>query len=350
MKRIFVSLNVWTMLFLFATASALGNPEYTSEAEVAKDATLKRDFGIQGEYLGKFVDYKIGLNVIARGDGKFDFVAFVGGLPGDGWVRGDIRGFGKLAFKADNELEFQLGKLDDGSSRRDLTTNDVAALNGTATFKDAKLTFSVAGAKYEFAKQFRESSTLGLKAPEGAVVLFADGKASNLFDRATVNEEAKTLWAEAWTKPFEKKPYTMHVEFMLSYMPTAQGQARANSGVYIDEAYECQVLDSFGLEGADNECGGFYSVTKPLLNMCFPPLRWQTYDIEFAPAKFDTDGKKTDNAMITVKHNGKLIHKEIRPGKETPGRKKEAPEARGVYLQGHGNKVQYRNIWIKYAD
>ena len=341
MKRIFVFLNVWTLLFL----SGVCAQEYTSVADIEKDAALKRDFDIQGEYLGRFGDHKVGLNLIAMGDGKFDFVAFVGGLPGDGWVRGDIRAFGKLAVKSGNELEYQLTQVDEGNSRRNITTDDVDTLKGMAAFKDGKLTFS----GVEFAKENRKSPTIGLKAPEGAVVLFADGKKSDLVE-GKVNEEARTLWAEAWTKPFEKKPYTMHVEFMLSYMPQARGQARSNSGVYIDEAYECQVLDSFGLEGENNECGGFYTVAKPAVNMCFPPLRWQTYDIEFTPAKFDADGKKTDKANITVKHNGKVIHKEIRPEKETPGRKTETPEARGVYFQGHGNKVQYRNIWIKYAD
>jgi len=345
MKRIFVFLNVWTLLFL----SVAWAQEYTSLADIAKDTALKRDFDLQGEYLGKFGDYKVGLNVIALGDGKFDFVAFVGGLPGDGWVRGDIRAFGKLAFQSDDELEFQLEQVDEGYSRRNITADDIDMLKGSATFKDGKLTFVGSAAKFEFARENRESPTLGLKAPEGALVFFADGKKSDMLE-GKVNEEAKTLWAEAWTKPFEKKPYTMHVEFMLSYMPQARGQGRSNSGVYIDEAYECQVLDSFGLEGENNECGGFYTVAKPFVNMCYPPLRWQTYDIEFTPAKYDADGKKTDKAIITVKHNGKLIHKEIRPEKETPGRKAETPEARGVYFQGHGNKVQYGNIWIKYAD
>ena len=350
MKRIVASLNVLALLFLGTMACAQDKPaEYTSEADVAKDAVLKRDFDVQGEYLGQFNDMRVGLDVIARGDGQFDFVAFVGGLPGDGWTRNDIRAFGKMAFKGD-ELEFKLEKVDDGITRRDITNDDIDSPQGMATFKDGKATFSIVGAKIEFVKQNRESATLGLKAPEGAVVLFGDGKASDLFERAEINKETGTLWAEASTKPFEKKPYTMHVEFMLSYMPTARGQQRSNSGVYIDDAYECQVLDSFGLEGENNECGGFYTMSKPIVNMCYPPLRWQTYDIDFIPAKFDADGNKTDKAVISVKHNGKVIQKEFRPDKETPGRKKETPEARGVYLQGHGNKVQFKNIWIKYAE
>ena len=407
MKRLVVCLNVAALLFFVTTAFAQEKPpkpaEYTSEAEIAKDAALKRDFDVQGEYLGKFGGWTIGLNLVAEGSGKFALVVFVGGLPGDGWLRGDIRAFGKFAFTENGELEYLLEQIDDGSGRRAVTSDDTDAVRGTAAFIEstmtvlpaktsavdrqrqvyrgfrnsrlnaarprgasnvvpkqtipqqtsfvpAKLIIAAAGTNHEFVKQYRESSTLGLKAPEGAAVLFADGRASGMFEKADINEEAKTLWSEAWTKPFEKKPYSMHVEFLLSFMPAARGQARSNSGVYVDETYECQVLDSFGLEGENNECGGFYKVAAPRVNMCFPPLRWQTYDIDFVPAKFDADGKKTDNAVITVKHNGKMIHQEIRPEKETGGRKKETPEARGLYLQGHGNRVQYRNIWMKYAE
>jgi hypothetical protein len=106
-----------------------------------------------------------------------------------------------------------------------------------------------------------------------------------------------------------------------------------------------QVLDSFGLEGADNECGGIYKASKPKVNMCFPPLSWQTYDIEFKAAKYD-GAKKVENARITVVHNGVKIHDNLELKEGTPGRAKEGPEQLGLFLQDHGNPVVFKNIWV----
>ena len=80
--------------------------------------------------------------------------------------------------------------------------------------------------------------------------------------------------------------------------------------------------------------------------MAFPPLSWQTYDIDFTPAEFK-DGKKVKNARITIKHNGVVIHDNLELPADTPGGTvKEGPEPGPVYLQDHGNPVRFRNIWV----
>ena len=138
----------------------------------------------------------------------------------------------------------------------------------------------------------------------------------------------------------------MHIEFRTPFMPKSRGQARGNSGVYLQGRYECQVLDSFGLDGADNECGGIYSINKPVVNACLPPLAWQTYDIDFKAAKYGADGKKTTNARVTIKHNGIVIHDDQELTHGTPGHVPEGAEPYGLYLQDHGNPVAFRNIWV----
>jgi hypothetical protein len=80
--------------------------------------------------------------------------------------------------------------------------------------------------------------------------------------------------------------------------------------------------------------------------MCLPPLVWQTYDVDFTAPKFDPDGKKIAPARATVRHNGVVIHDNLELA-WTPGREPEGPGPRAIHLQQHGNKVQYRNIWVK---
>jgi hypothetical protein len=107
-----------------------------------------------------------------------------------------------------------------------------------------------------------------------------------------------------------------------------------------------QMLDSFGLEGKDNECGGIYTIKAPSVNMCFPPLTWQTYDIDYTAAEFD-GSKKTKNARVTIKHNGVTIHDNVELTHATRAAPlQEGPEPGPVYLQDHGNPVRFRNIWL----
>jgi len=136
------------------------------------------------------------------------------------------------------------------------------------------------------------------------------------------------------------------LDALLPFMPSARGQKRGNSGVYLQDRYEIQVLDSFGLKGEANECGAIYTKTKPAVHMCYPPLIWQTYDVDFTSAKFDS-GKKIKNAVTTVKHNGVLIHEQVQIDGPTGRGKPETPAGGPIHLQDHGNPVRYRNIWIR---
>ncbi|HTD65566.1 MAG TPA: DUF1080 domain-containing protein, partial [Candidatus Limnocylindria bacterium] len=203
---------------------------------------------------------------------------------------------------------------------------------------------SDAGGPWTMEKVSRKSPTEGAKPPPGAVVLF-DGTSAEAWKNGHMDErkllQAGTVSKQAFSD------FTMHLEFLLPFKPLGRGQDRGNSGVYLLDRYECQVLDSFGLKGENNECGGFYQQARPSENMCYPPLTWQTYDFDLTAAKFDAEGKKISNTIVTVKHNGVVIHDKLEFKKETPGGgMKEVPADGPIQLQGHGNPVFFRNIWV----
>ena len=142
-----------------------------------------------------------------------------------------------------------------------------------------------------------------------------------------------------------------HVEFQTPAMPEATGQARGNSGVYLQGRYEVQVLDSYGLELGLGDCGAIYGKKIAAVNASRPPERWQSYDIEFTAPRFDAGasgsaGKKSANARMTVWHNGIKIHDDVEvDGPTAAGQTSEAPLG-PLLLQDHGNPVRYRNVWL----
>lgn len=314
------------LLCQLACAACAKTPEITDLAEAAKDP----DFAIQGEYLGQGnwqgdEKVKVGAQVVALGKGQFKVVLMRDGLPGDGWKR--------------NQPRLML------TGERKAATTDLSGEGISGKIDGQTMTVTSADGKTNLRldRTERHSPTEGIKAPEGAVVLF-DGTTTDHFLNGTFSKD-KNLLSEVTTKG-KFGDFTLHLEFRLSYMPLARWQSRSNSGVYLHDCYETQVLDSFGLEGEDNECGGFYHLRKPDVNMCYPPLTWQTYDITFTAPRY-RDGKKVANAKAEVRHNGVLIHPEFELPVATPGRQEEGPAPRPIYLQGHGNKVEYRNIWLQ---
>ena len=80
--------------------------------------------------------------------------------------------------------------------------------------------------------------------------------------------------------------------------------------------------------------------------MNYPPLSWQTFDIDFQAAQFDAAGKKTKNAMITLKHNGVVVHDKYEITAKTGAGQPEGAAERPIVLQNHGNPVFFRNIWM----
>jgi hypothetical protein len=287
------------------------------------------DYPRQGEYVGRATlrgtPTDIGVQVIALGDGKFHAVCYVGGLPGAGWD-------GETKMEADGETveghvvfkhEGKEGRLHDGLL-------DLIDADGK----------SIGRAK----KTERQSPTLGAKPPSGAVVLF-DGSSPAAFKNGRSSPEGWLMEGADTLEAFGD--CTLHLEFRLPYMPTARGQGRANSGCYLQSRYEVQILDSFGLAGLNNECGGIYTIKDPDVNMCLPPLAWQTYDIDFTAARFDAAGAKTADARLTVRHNGVVVQNDVAVGTATRAAPlKEGPAPGPLHLQNHGNPVRFRNIWL----
>lgn len=279
-----------------------------------------QDYADQGEYVNDWG----GVQVIALGADKFRAVTYKGGLPGAGWdmttkTSADGKREGdKVIFKGTNGFTYTLA-------------------NGTLT------TTTATGENYTMKKTERKSPTLGAAAPAGAIILF-DGSNADEWKGGHMDERKLLYCGTTSKRAFSN--FTAHVEFYLCFKPLARGQDRANSGVYVQDRYEIQVLDSFGLKGEDNECGGIYTQLKPAVNMCFPPLTWQTYDIDFQAAQWE-NGKKVKNAVLTLKHNGVVIHdhKELK-GATPGGGMNESPKPGGFQLQGHGNPIFYRNIWV----
>ncbi len=328
MKKFFqcAALGLIAALSLSVTASAQDEKKAFLDA---KSAGVP--FEIQGEYSGelKIEDGKVkfGVQVIARANNKLAYAAYHGGLPGDGWDGSDV-------IRGEGSISGDMGTIKSDMGRADIKGGVLTVY----TADNTKLG--------ELAKITRQSPTLGAKPPEGAVVLF-DGSSADAFENGRMDEEK--LLREGVTSKEKFQDFQLHLEFRLAFMPNALGQARSNSGCYLQGRYEVQILDSFGLTGEDNECGGIYSASRPSVNMCFPPLSWQTYDIEFHAAKFDDSGKKISDAWTTVRHNGVLIHEKRKLPKGTPGGPigSEGPEAGPIFLQDHGDPLRFRNIWVK---
>jgi hypothetical protein len=192
--------------------------------------------------------------------------------------------------------------------------------------------------------------------PEGAIVLFdgknldqwtkTDGKSAPDW-RILDNGIAQVKDGNIITKQKFDGHFKLHVEFRVPYLPQAKGQARGNSGVYVQGRYEVQILDSYGLESKHDDCGAIYEVAVPKVNACKAPTVWQSYDIEFHAPKCE-NGKKLEPARMTVFHNGVKIHDDVKINVDNTraGLGGDPCQPGPIMLQDHGNPVQFRNVWL----
>ncbi|MBI1903021.1 MAG: DUF1080 domain-containing protein [Planctomycetia bacterium] len=323
--------SIPSLLALAAICSVLCAERTCAQARPAAATSPEEagpDFAFQGEYAGwisgGFRQRRVGWQVIALGQGTFRVVEYPGGLPGAGWNGGK-----KATFDAAREGAFVAFR----------GPGHVASIgHGKALLYDE----TEGRLRGVLPKVERKSPTLGASPPPGAVVLF-DGSAPGDFQGAKVTSDG--LLEVGGVTKLAVRDFRLHLEFRTPFLPEARGQARGNSGVYVQRRYEVQILDSFGLDGLNNECGGLYKQRAPAVNMCLPPLSWQTFDIDFRAARYD-GARQTEKARITVRHNGVVIHDNVELADKTGSGMPEGPEPLPILLQNHGNPVHFRNIWL----
>jgi 3-keto-disaccharide hydrolase len=190
--------------------------------------------------------------------------------------------------------------------------------------------------------------------PSDAVVLF-DGKDLSKWENGD-RWQVKDGHAIAQKSDINTKDsfgdYQLHLEFATPEKVSGNGQGRGNSGVYLANRYEVQILDSFQNKTYfDGQCASLYKQSPPMVNACRKPGEWQSYDIIFTAPHFADDGKVLKPAYVTVIHNGVVVHNhfELQGGTfyDRPAAYEKHPEKQPIRLQNHGNPVKFRNIWLR---
>jgi hypothetical protein len=215
------------------------------------------------------------------------------------------------------------------------------------------------GMSLELRKTTRKSPTEGAQPLSGAVVLlpFTPGKAPDASawkGGAWKPQEDGSLQCDPGKGSILSKQnfgdMKLHLEFWLPLMADSFGQGRANSGVIINNLYEVQVLDSFGLVPSMGDCGAIYSQARPRVNASLPPEHWQTYDITFRAPRMNADGTVKEKARVSVELNGIKVQDNVAIEGATAGHEPGKPPANAatgpLQLQDHGNRVRYRNVWL----
>ena len=328
---------------------------------------------LQGEYVGTLSGKPVAAQVVARGDQRFHALLFNGGLPGDGW---------------DNAAYILLES--DPLENQQATFRSVSADSAaTAVLSSEGFTVRRGADSARLTRVERKSPTLGLPPPAGAVVLFDGSRGAASLDAF---QEDKTIEGTTVPMLYEDNllagavskqsfgDFLLHLEFLTGLEPDNIPWRRADSGVYLHSRYEVAIGDSFGF---DFDLAGFAGPTAPTLfssriqgqkfpvltgtrnprtpivcgvifgypskspNPCYPPLTWQTYDIDFRAPRFDAAGIKTADAVVSVRLNGHRVVDQQAVHKTTPHGAKGGEKPTGpVWIEGFGRRVLYRNIWV----
>jgi hypothetical protein len=197
------------------------------------------------------------------------------------------------------------------------------------------------------------------QAPKGAIVLF-DGTSLGAWQTPGGSApkwkvEDGCLVTQPGTGQIQTREsfgdLQLHIEWQAPNPPHGKGQDRGNSGIFLMDLFEVQVLDSYRADTyADGQAGAIYGQFPPLFNASRAPGEWQSYDIAFRRPRFDSDGHSLDPARITVFHNGVLIQDNEEPFGPTSwleGYPYEPAHQTGpISLQDHDHPVKYRNIWV----
>jgi hypothetical protein len=198
--------------------------------------------------------------------------------------------------------------------------------------------------------------------PSDAIVLFDGKDLSQWASQAAAGGPAPWVVADgvATVKPGSGGIQTkeafgscqLHIEFATPSVVEGSSQGRGNSGVFLMNNYELQILDSYqNPTYFHGQAGAIYKQHAPLVNASRKPGEWQAYDVVFHAPKFDADGKLIQRATFTVFHNGVLIQDHVIVMGVTSHDKPPYYEAHAakmpLSLQDHHNPMRFRNIWIR---
>ncbi len=190
-------------------------------------------------------------------------------------------------------------------------------------------------------------------APSDAIVLFDGSDLSKWTDSDWKIEDGKLVAVTGRLTTKETfGDCQLHLEWQAPNPPVGKDWDRGNNGVLLMGLFEIQVFDTYTLQlYPDGQAASVYGQTPPLVNVCRPPGRWQSYDIMFFAPVFQ-DGKLEKPAHVTILHNGVLVHHNQPIYGPTghrikPAYRKPIPSELPLSLSAHNNPVRFRNIWIR---